>query len=124
MNTKLFKSLIAAVGIAFTLAFCLVVVPELVNKPNVTAAFAAGFVNPFAAGYSIDTIACWCALAIWVIYEASTKGIRHGWVAVVIGIVPGVAAGLCMYLLIRLKQETALSEPSTRLPQSNGDAAG
>lgn len=46
-------------------------------------------------------------LAVWVMYEAKVKGIRHGWVALLLGVVPGVATGFAVYLLIRLKQEKA-----------------
>ncbi|HNM03492.1 MAG TPA: DUF2834 domain-containing protein, partial [Leptospiraceae bacterium] len=63
---------------------------------------AAGFVNPFAAGYSMDTIFCWLILAIWVAYEARVRQIRYGWVCVLLGIVPGVATGFAFYLLIRM----------------------
>lgn len=104
MNSKLFFGLVAAIGGAFTLAFAVVVVPEFLRKPQVFDAFAAGFVNPFAAGYAMDTIACWFVLAVWVVYEAKASGVRHGWVALVLGVVPGVAVGLAAYLLIRFKQ--------------------
>ncbi|WP_369010820.1 DUF2834 domain-containing protein [Klebsiella pneumoniae] len=36
------------------------------------------------------------------------KGIRHGWVALLLGVVPGVATGFAVYLLIRLNQEKAI----------------
>jgi hypothetical protein len=44
-------------------------------------------------------------LAIWVLYEARMKGIRHGWIALALGVVPGVATGFGVYLLLRLNQE-------------------
>ena len=104
MSTPLFRTLIAALGAAFTLAFAIVVMPPLVQHPDIPGALAAGFVNPYAAGYSMDTIACWCVLAVWVCYEAKTLDIRHGWVALLLGLAPGVAAGFAVYLLLRLRQ--------------------
>ena len=47
----------------------------------------------------------WSVLAIWVLYEARMKGIRHGWIALALGVVPGVATGFGVYLLLRLNQE-------------------
>jgi hypothetical protein len=31
---------------------------------------------------------------VWVLYERSALGIRHGWVAIPLSIIPGVAPGL------------------------------
>lgn len=114
MNSKLFCSLVAAIGGAFTLAFAVVVVPEFLRRPQVFDAFAAGFVNPFAAGYAMDTIACWFVLAVWVVYEAKGGGVRHGWVALVLGVMPGVAVGLAAYLLIRFKHTSGQTMPHTK----------
>lgn len=77
---------------------------RVISHPNAFDAFAAGFVNPLASGYAMDAITCWAILAVWVLHEAKTKGIQHGWVAVVLGIAPSVAAGLAVSLLIRAKQ--------------------
>ncbi|WP_353254415.1 DUF2834 domain-containing protein [Salinisphaera sp. PC39] len=67
-------------------------------------AFAAGFVNPYASGYSTDVLFCWAILAAWVAYEAKKYSVRNGWVCLLLGIVPGVAVGFAMYLLLRAKQ--------------------
>lgn len=107
METRLFRGLIAAVGAGFALAFCGVVIPGLIAQPDVFAAFGAGFVNPFASGYAMDTIACWCALTIWVLHERKARGVRHGWIAIALGVVPGVATGLCVYLLLRMKHDAS-----------------
>lgn len=104
MNQRVFQILVALVGAGFAVMFLVVVVPALVANPDVLGAFAAGFVNPFAAGYATDAIACWLLLAIWVVHEARAHGVRHGWVALVLGVVPGVATGLAVYLLLRLQQ--------------------
>jgi hypothetical protein len=79
----------------------------------VFGALAAGFVNPYAAGYAMDTICCWCVLTVWVIHEARAKGIRHGWIAVMLGLAPGVATGFAVYLLLRLSQEEKTQAAST-----------
>ena len=104
MSTRHFKLSIAGVGLAFTLFFCVTVVPPLVASSDVLGAFAAGFVNPFAARYSTDVIACWLILAIWVMFEAKTRKIKNGWVCLLVGVVPGVAVGFAAYLTIRLSQ--------------------
>ena len=113
MSTSLFRALVIIIGSFFTLAFFVIVVPPFLRNPDVIGAFAAGFVNPVAAGYSLDTISCWCLLAVWVLFEAKEKGIRFGWVALILGVVPGVATGLSVYLLIRLKQQSGLASRST-----------
>lgn len=104
MSESQFKVLVLAVVAAFTLFFCFVVVPPLVSHPDIVGAFASGFVNPYASGYSADVIACWLILAIWVLYEATTSNIRYGWICLLIGIVPGVAVGFGVYLLFRQAQ--------------------
>lgn len=105
MNLTWFRALLAAIGCLFTLAFARVVVPPLLESGDVVGAFAAGFVNPYAAGYAMDTICCWLVLAVWVIHEARSRGIRHGWLALLLGVVPGVATGFAVYLLLRTWQE-------------------
>jgi len=101
MSRSVFHALLWLLGLGFALAFCVLVVPPLLRDGDVLGAFAAGFVNPYAAGYALDAILSWCVLATWVIYEANTRGIRHGWVALLLGIVPGVATGFAGYLLLR-----------------------
>ena len=79
-------------------------IPPLVANPDIWGAFAAGFVNPYSSGYSTDVLVCWFVLAVWVVYEAKAYSIRHGWICLLIGIVPGVAVGFALYLLLRSKQ--------------------
>ena len=105
MSRKLFAILLVLLGAGFALAFCLIVIPPLLANPDIVGAFAAGFVNPYSSGYSLDVITCWCVLAAWVAYEARNDGIRHGWIALLLGIVPGVATGFAVYLLLRLRQQ-------------------
>lgn len=104
MSRSLFQTLLWLLGLGFALAFTLLVVPALLRDGDVVGAFAAGFVNPYASGYALDAILCWCVLAVWVLYEAKTLGIRHGWIALLLGVAPGVATGFAAYLLLRLRQ--------------------
>jgi len=104
MSERQFRAAIIGVALAFTALFCLVVVPPLVDNPDVLGAFGAGFVNPYASGYSADVLSCWLILAIWVVFEAKSRSVKHGWLCLVLGIVPGVAVGLAAYLLLRSNQ--------------------
>ena len=104
MNETLFKAAIIAIATIFLLIFALVVVPPLVAEPDIVGAFAAGFVNPYASGYSSDVLACWAILAAWIAYEAKVLQIRHGWICALLALIPGVAVGLALYLLLRMRQ--------------------
>ena len=104
MNETKFKLSLSAVGIGFALFFFASVIPPLLENPDLIGAITAGFVNPYAAGYATDAIACWFVLAIWVIYDASNHGVKHGWLCLLLGVVPGVAAGFALYLIVRDKQ--------------------
>ena len=109
MSDNLFKTCLLLVALLFTVIFCYLVIPALIESGDVIEAFAAGFVNPFAAGYSTDVILCWFVLAIWVWHDASSLAIKHGWVCLLLGVVPGVAVGFALYLYIRHSQLTARS---------------
>jgi len=104
MSERLFRAIIIAVALGFTGLFCVIVVPPLIENPDVVGAFAAGFVNPYSSGYSADVIACWLILAAWVVFEAKEKRVKHGWLCLLLGVVPGVAVGLAAYLLLRAHQ--------------------
>lgn len=110
MIDKYYKLALVLVAVGFSMVFCLVVVPPLIDNPDVLGAFAAGFVNPYAAGYSSDVLFCWAALAILVVYEAKVLSVKHGWVCLVLGIVPGVAVGFALYFLIRHPQITQVAK--------------
>ncbi len=88
----------------------MVVVPPLLQDPDIFAAFAAGFVNPYASGYAADTILCWFVLATWVIFEKSNYQVRHGWICLCFGVVPGVAVGFALYLFLRQSQLNHLAQ--------------
>lgn len=104
MTDTWFRRLLWLLAVGFLVVFCVVVVPPLLRDFDVIGAFAAGFVNPYSSGYALDVIFCWCVLAVWVAYEAKVHGVRHGWVALVLGVVPGVATGFAVYLLLRRRQ--------------------
>ena len=102
--TSFFKAVLFILGLGFTLSFCVIVIPPFLSNPDIIEAFAAGFVNPYSSGYSLDTIFCWMILAAWIFYEAKTKHIKYGWIAALIGVIPGVATGFAFYLFLRMKQ--------------------
>ncbi len=102
MNEKVFKVSVGLIASIFTAIFLILMIPPLIENPDVIGAFASGFVNPFAAGYSTDVICCWLILLVWVVYEYPK--IKHGWICVLLGMVPGVAVGFALYLIIRTNQ--------------------
>ncbi len=104
MSESAFKAMLVVAALFFTGFFAWIVLPPLIENPDVWGAFAAGFVNPYSSGYSTDVLVCWAILAVWVVYEARTHAVRHGWVCLMLGIVPGVAVGFALYLLLRAKQ--------------------
>ena len=104
MSSKVFQYSIFLVALSFGVFFSVSVVPALVKDFDLIGAFAAGFVNPYSSGYSVDVIACWLILLIWVLYEKSSLKIKYGWVCVLLGIIPGVAVGFAAYLMLRLRQ--------------------
>ena len=104
VTENLFKTVIIAAALAFLAVFIVIVTPPLLANPDVVGAFAAGFVNPYSSGYSADVLACWVILSAWILYERHTMGIRHGWVCIALGLIPGVAVGFTLYLLMRMRQ--------------------
>ena len=104
MSKLVFKAILVVSALFFTSFFASIVLPALIENPDVWGAFAAGFVNPYSSGYSMDVLVCWAILAAWVVYEAKTYSVRRGWVCLLLGIVPGVAVGFALYLLLRERQ--------------------
>ena len=101
MNQKVFRVSIAAVALAFTGLFCALVIPALMEDQDIVGAFSAGFVNPYSSGYSSDVIACWVILALWIVYEAKAVPKKYGALSLALGVIPGVAVGFAVYLLLR-----------------------
>ncbi len=105
MSRSVYRGLLWLLALLFAACFAAVVLPAYVaDQPGLIAAFAGGFVNPYASGYALDAILCWCVLAVLVAHDARAHGIRKGWIALLLGIVPGVATGFAVYLLMRSKQ--------------------
>ncbi len=102
MRKAIFKTGISLVALAFTIVFCIVVIPPFIENPDIVAALKAGFVNPYSSGYSTDVLCCWVILLIWICYEYPK--VKYGWVALVLGFVPGVAFGFALYLYLRTSQ--------------------
>ena len=107
MNQNTFRFLLILVAVGFAGTLATLCVPPLIEHPDLAGAIAAGFANPYASGYALDAIGCWFVLAIWVVYEAKVRRMRHGWIALALGVVPGVTTGFAVYLLLRLKQKPA-----------------
>jgi hypothetical protein len=103
MSREQFRVTLWVLALLFAGLFALVVGPALIADPDPVAAFAAGFVNRFAAGFALDAILSWCVLAAWVLYERRAHAIRGGWIALALGVVPGVATGFAAYLLLRMR---------------------
>lgn len=106
----MYQFLYGALAVGFAILFAVLVVPALWESGDVAGAFAAGFVNPFSSGYALDAIFCWGILAVWVVQEARVHGVRHGWVALLLGVAPGVATGFGVYLILRASQRSHLRE--------------
>lgn len=107
MSRTVFEALAAFFGLLFTVAFTIIVVPPLLESGDIMGAFAAGFVNPYASGYSLDTIICGLILITWVLYERGALGIRYGWIAIPLTFAPGVATAFGFYLVVRSRQLAA-----------------
>jgi hypothetical protein len=100
-----FDWILIALGLGFVVTIGVVVVPTfLADGLNVVTALDDAFANTYASGFAIDTLFTYFVLAAWVIYEYQYRAVQHGWVALVLGLVIGVAAGLVFYLLIRHRE--------------------
>lgn len=104
MNVRVFRWLCCGIALTFAGFFAAVVLPAVLRDGDIVGAFAAGFVNPYASGYSLDVLLCWLTLLVWVLHDARTYRIRHGWICVMLGVVPGVAVGFPLYLVARSYQ--------------------
>lgn len=104
MGKKVFEGVIASLGLVFAAVFCIIVVPPLLESKDILGAFAAGFVNPYATGYSIDAILCALILITWVVYERKNSNVKFGWVVIPLSFAPGVATAFAVYLILRSRQ--------------------
>ena len=101
MSDAVFRLLTMTIAIIFVAFFCITIVPPLLDNPDLMGALGAGFVNPYASGYSTDVILCWVLLVVWVLFERKNHSVKHGWICLIVGVVPGVVVGLASYLLLR-----------------------
>ena len=100
----MYRGALVALGGGFAVLFFVLVFPPVLQTGDIIGAFAAGFVNPFATGYSLDVFFSYGVLAVWILHERHTMRIRYGWIALIVGVVPGVATGFALYLLMRHSQ--------------------
>jgi hypothetical protein len=52
VSSTIFRASLYLPGAGFSAVFLVIVVPPLIQTPDVLAVFAAGFVNPYAAGFA------------------------------------------------------------------------
>ena len=104
MNDRVFVAFLIFAICTFSIFFFVYFVPPIIQDPDIVGVLQAGFVNPYAAGYSIDLIACWLVLIVFVVFEARSKSIRYGWICILLGLAPGVVVGWSAYLLLRHRQ--------------------
>jgi len=104
VSDKLFKTILVLVIIGFTVFFFAYFLPPIIKNPDIAVILQSGFVNSYATGFSIDLIACWLVLILFVFYESKTRSIKYGWVCIILGLVPGVVVGWSVYLLLRNSQ--------------------
>ena len=101
MVKKIYLGALSTIAVAFTIFFFATMGPPFIQNPDLVHALSSGFVNPYASGYSTDVILCWLVLLAWVLYERKTQSIKYGWVAPLLGAIPGVVVGFACYLVIR-----------------------
>lgn len=106
---QIYLASLAFLGIGFAAYFFITFGPLLAENPSIVDAFNAGYANPYSSGFSTDVITCWFVLAVWVIYERFEKGIKYGWVVLLLGLIPGVATAFALYLFLRMRQLEAAS---------------
>jgi hypothetical protein len=103
MTTRTFQILVGLTALAFAIIFAVIVMPALIADGDPVAGALAGFVNPYASGYAWDAILCWVILTIWILYERRALGVPKGWICILLGLVPGVAVGFGLYLILRTR---------------------
>lgn len=106
MNEKTFKLSLALFAAIFLAVFIFYVSPNALADGDIIGSFAAGFVNPYATGYSIDVIMCWFIMSAWILYERQQYGYKYGYLCIALGMMPGAAVGFALYLYLRMKQQT------------------
>ncbi|MFT4970633.1 MAG: hypothetical protein ACI9O4_002394 [Chitinophagales bacterium] len=110
MKQRFYSFSLLFVALLFIAIVCYLLIPPLMENFDVMGAFSAGFVNPYSSAYAADAILCWVVLFLWVVYEYPK--VKYGWVCLLLGLVPGVAVGFALYLILRTKQVHGISEQS------------
>jgi hypothetical protein len=101
----MFRAGLLALAAAFTVIFVVIIPPALIRDGlDLWGGALDTFVNPYAAGVSVDVLMTYAVLVWWVVHEARTRQVRRGWIALVLGLVTGVTVTLAVYLLIRMPQ--------------------
>ncbi|NNU15064.1 DUF2834 domain-containing protein [Parvularcula sp. ZS-1/3] len=101
MSRKAFEGTVGIIGLLYAFGvIAFIFIPSLVRGEPL-APFTDGFVNRHAATWSIDVLVTGAVIMVWIFYERARFGIRNGWIAWPLMIVPGVAAALAYYLIIR-----------------------
>ncbi len=104
MSKSVFLGLSLVLALIFAALFAFIVLPPMLASGDIFGALSAGFVNPYATGYSLDAIFCGLILIVWIVYERASLGIKQGWICILLTFVPGVAVGLGLYLFLRTRQ--------------------
>ena len=102
MTERTFKAGLIGIAALFIVLFVVILAPE-VKDLTFGNAIDDMFNTPVNQGVSTDILLTYAALALWIVYEAVTKQVRRGWIALVLGAV-GVAVALPAYLIIRRNQ--------------------
>ena len=101
---QIYHATLAILGIGFAVFFFATMGPPFLENPGLIEACKGGFVNVYSSGFATDAILCWFVLATWVIYDKAQNGIKFGWIALLLVLVPGVATGFAFYLFTRSRQ--------------------
>lgn len=105
MTERIFKVGLIALAAVFTVLFVAIIPPALIDDDlDFWGGAVETFANPYASGVSVDVLMSYGVLALWVAYEAIARKVRRGWIALLLGLVPGLTVGLAAYLLIRMRQ--------------------
>jgi hypothetical protein len=105
MPSTRFDWIVIALASAFVVALAILLVPTFVaDNLDLVHAFDQALINPYATGFATDLLFTYLILFAWVVYEANYRDVRHGWVALVLGLLVGVSVGLATYLLIRHRE--------------------
>lgn len=108
MSPRQFRAGLVVLAVAYTFLFIAIIPPALIDRGFDFWGMALDtFDTPSAAAVSSDVLLSYAVLALWVAYEAVTRKVRRGWVALLLGLVTGMTVALAAYLLIRTRSVTS-----------------